>query len=83
MSTIYSLLAAVPQSNDAGWMVDAAAAASRAADVPSLPCRPRIGAVIASVVVTGVIFASVTLGMTSMVKDPELLVAQSHATSRT
>ena len=82
MSTYHSLLAAVPQSTPTGWMSDAAAAASEAAAAPTLPRRPRAGAAIASVVMTSVLFASVTLGMTSMAPDGDQLVAQAHAVPR-
>ncbi len=51
--------------------------------VTSLPRRPRFGAAIVSFVMTGALFATVVLGMTSMAKDRDPLVAQAHATSRT
>ncbi len=82
MTTYYSLLTVAPQSTDAGWMADAAAAASEAATVPTLPHRARVVPAIASVVVTGVLFASVVLGMTSMAQDDGQLVAQSHSIPR-
>ena len=78
MTTYHSLLATAPQSARTGWMADAAAATA----APSLPRRPRAGATIASVVMSGALFASVALGMTSMAKDREQLVAPASATSR-
>ena len=82
MSMYYSLLADAPKSNDAGWMADAAVAASEAAATPTLPRRPRVGAAIASVTVTCALFASVVLGMTSMAQDGDQVVAQAHAVAR-
>ena len=53
-----------------------------AAGQPRLPRRPRIGSAIASVLVTGVLFASVVIGMTSMGGDVARIVAQAHAATR-
>ena len=58
-------------------------AAQSASTVASLPRRPRFGAAIVSFLMTGALFATVVLGMTSMAKDRDPLVAQAHATSRT
>jgi hypothetical protein len=48
-----------------------------------LPRRPRIGSAIASALVTGVLFGSVVLGMTSMGDDGRQVVAAAHAPIRT
>ena len=56
-----------------------AQSANATATVPALPRRPRVGAAIASAVVTCALFGSVVLGMTSMSEDGEQLVAQGHA----
>ena len=47
-----------------------------------LPRRPRIGSAIASALVTGVLFGSVVLGMTSMGDDGRQIVAQAHGAAR-
>ena len=46
---------------------------------PGLPRRARLGSAIASALVTGVLFGSVVLGMTSMGDDGREIVAQAHA----
>jgi len=53
-----------------------------AATCPSLPRQPRIGAAIASAVVSCALLASVVLGMSSMGGDPGQTVAQSHPATR-
>ncbi len=50
---------------------------------PALPRRPRIGSAIASALVSGVLFGSVVLGMTSMGDDGRQVIAQAHAAVRT
>ena len=50
---------------------------------PALPRRPRIGSAIASALVSGVLFGSVVLGMTSMGDGGRQVVAQAHAAVRT
>ncbi|MCK9684874.1 hypothetical protein [Scleromatobacter humisilvae] len=65
-------------------MNQAARTASQSTNTAAgLPRRPRFGAAIVSVAMTGALFATVVLGMTSMAKDREQLVAQVHATTRT
>ena len=49
---------------------------------PALPRRSRIGAAVASALVSGVLFGSVVLGMTSMAPDGDQLVAQAHSVPR-
>ena len=61
----------------------AAAAESTTTRQPGLPRRPRLGSAIASALVTGVLFGSVVLGMTSLSDDGRQVVAQAHAPTRT
>jgi hypothetical protein len=49
---------------------------------PVLPRRSRIGSAIASALVSGVLFGSVVLGMTSMGETGPRLVAQASAAAR-
>jgi hypothetical protein len=48
---------------------------------PVLPRRSRIGSAIASAVVSGVLFGSVVLGMTSMGETGRHVVAQASASA--
>ena len=48
---------------------------------PALPRRSRIGAAIASALVSGVLFGSVVLGMTSMGEAGPRFVAQASASA--
>ena len=49
---------------------------------PGLPRRARLGSAIASALVTGVLFGSVVLGLTSMGDEGREIVAQAHAPTR-
>ncbi len=48
---------------------------------PALPRRSRIGAAVASALVSGVLFGSVVLGMTSMGEAAPSFVAQASASA--